>query len=145
MESLAKPIPNYVYALIRFKMPYKIDDIIPDTLLCPYGETNDVFLVGGLVQPGETLMAGAIHHCRHLVNFCLAPNDRLYLVKDLDGFMDHEPFKILLFFIDVHFSIFNVRARHYTFALVVDVADSKVPHQQNLRDVDFDDLGRPHH
>ena len=43
MESLAKPIPNYVYALIRFKMPYKIDDIIPDTLICPYGETNDVF------------------------------------------------------------------------------------------------------
>ncbi len=50
--------------------------------------------MGGLVQPGENLMAGAIRHCRHLVNFRLAQNDRLYIVKTMDVFMDHEHVKI---------------------------------------------------
>ena len=57
---------------------------------CHYGETNNAFLVGGLVHLSETLMASAIHYCRHLVNFGLEHNDRLYLVKTTDGFMDHE-------------------------------------------------------
>jgi hypothetical protein len=47
------------------------------------------FLLSVLVQPGETLMAGAIRHFRHLANFCLAQNDRLYLAKTMDDFMDH--------------------------------------------------------
>ena len=72
--------------------------IVHGTLLCHYGETNIVFLVGCLVQYGETLMAGVIRCCRHLVNLCLAQNDRLYLVKNMDGFMDHESFKYLFFF-----------------------------------------------
>jgi hypothetical protein len=41
-------------------------------------------------------MTGAIRHWRHLVNFRLAQNDRLYLVKAMDGFMDHE-FVIITF------------------------------------------------
>ena len=42
------------------------------TLIFNYGETNSAFLVGGLVKLGETQMGGAIGHCRHLVNLCLA-------------------------------------------------------------------------
>jgi len=77
----------------------KINGIVQDTLLCHYGETNYAFLVGGLVQLGKTLMPCAtIRHCRHLENFRLAHNDRLYLVKTMDDFMDHEPVEILLFF-----------------------------------------------
>ena len=72
-----------------------INDIVRGTLLCHYGATNDAFLVGGLVQPGETIMAGAIRHSRHLVNFRLAQNDRLYLVITMDGFTDHEAINIL--------------------------------------------------
>jgi hypothetical protein len=62
-------------------MSSKINGIVLGTILCHYGETNDAFLVGGLVQPDETLMASAIHYCRHLVNFQLAQNDHLYLAK----------------------------------------------------------------
>ena len=93
MESLVPPIFNYVYVLIRLKMPRIINGIVQDTQLCHYGDTNDAFLVGGLVQPGETLMTCAIRHCCHLVNFRPAHNDRLYLVKISDGFIDHEPIK----------------------------------------------------
>ena len=44
-------------------------------------------------------MGGAIGHCRHLVHFRLAQNDHLYLVKIMDGFMDHEPVKIIFFYL----------------------------------------------
>ena len=48
----------------------------------------------GLVQPCETLLEGAIRHCHHPVNFRLAKNGRLYLVKNMDAFMDPELVKI---------------------------------------------------
>jgi hypothetical protein len=69
MTSSVTPIPNHVYVVIRLKMVESVNSLVGTTLLCHYGETNDVFLVGGLVQPGKTLMARAIRHCRRLVNF----------------------------------------------------------------------------
>jgi len=69
--------------------------------------------MGGLVQPNKTLMARAIRHCRHLVNVRLAQNDRLYLVNNMDGFVDHEHVKKSIFF-DVLFGRFKLRARHHT-------------------------------
>jgi hypothetical protein len=62
-------------------------------------------------------MTGAIIHCRYLVNFRIAQNDRLYYVKALDAFMDHEPVKISICIIDVLFSRFKWRASHDTPAL----------------------------
>ena len=49
---------------------------IVGSLFCHYGETDDAFLNGGLIDPNETLMAGAIRHCRRLVDFRLRPNHR---------------------------------------------------------------------
>jgi hypothetical protein len=106
MDFSLPPIQNYVYVLILLKMFYKINGIVQGTLICLYGETSYAFTVRGLVQPCETLMASAICHCRHLVNFHLARNDRLYLVKTMDGFMDHEPVKISFFINDVLLSRF---------------------------------------
>jgi hypothetical protein len=97
MDFSVPPIPNNVCVPIRLKMPDKINGVAHVTLDCHYGETNDAFLVGGLVQLSETLMAGAIRHCRHLVSFRLTQNGRLYLVKIMDGFMDHEPLNLIYF------------------------------------------------
>ena len=80
--------------------------------------------MGGLFQPGETQNAGAIRHCRHLVNFCFAQNDRFYLIKTIVGFMDHEHVKRSVLIIDVIFNRFKWRARHHTPALAVVVTDS---------------------
>jgi hypothetical protein len=74
-------IPNYFYVVIRLKMAESVNSLIGTTLICHYGETNDVFPIGGLVQPGETLKAAAIRYCRHLVNFRIEQNDRLYIAK----------------------------------------------------------------
>ena len=89
-------------------MSVKINSIIHATLLCHYGDTNAALLVGGLVKPGETLMACAIRHCRHLVDFRIAHNARSYPLNTMNGFTDHEPLKTS-FFIDVLFSRFKWR------------------------------------
>ena len=72
-------------------------------LFCHYGETDDVFLIGGLVEPNDTLMASAICHCRRLDGFYLKPNHRLYLTRAIHGMVDHEPVKISIFVIDVFY------------------------------------------
>jgi len=89
------PVPNYVNVVIRFKMAKSGNNLVGSTLLCHYGETHDVFSIGGLVQPGENLAAAVVRHCRHLVNFRIEQNDRLYIAKEPDRFMDHEPIKII--------------------------------------------------
>ena len=76
------------------------------------------------MQSGETLTTATIRHCLHLVNFCIGQNDRLYIVKELDGFMDHEPIKITIFITNVLFNRLKWRARHRTPALVVAVTDN---------------------
>ena len=75
-------------------MVENVHSLLGTTVLCHYGETNGVFSIGCMVQLGETLTAVAIRHCRHLVNFLITQNDRLYIAKVLDGFMDHEPVKM---------------------------------------------------
>jgi hypothetical protein len=81
-------------------MAENINSLVGSTLLCHYGETHDAFLIGYLVQSGETLTTTSIRHCRHLVNFRIEQNDSLYIAKELDGFMDHEPIKITILISD---------------------------------------------
>jgi len=50
------PQSNYGYVIIRLKMIESINGIT-GSLFCYYGETDDAFFIGGLVEPTETLMA----------------------------------------------------------------------------------------
>jgi hypothetical protein len=78
------------------------DSMVASSLCCHYGDTYDVFLIGDLVQPRETLMACVIHHWRHVVNlFRFTQNSRLYLAKVFNRFMDNAPIKISIYVIDV--------------------------------------------
>ncbi len=70
-------------------------------LVCHHGISDNVYPIGGLVEPEETLMTNAIRHCRHLLNYFVKPNDRLYLTKVLSGFMNNEPVKISFYVTDV--------------------------------------------
>ncbi len=100
MASSMQPMPNYVYLIIRLNMSDTANSA-PGGFLCHYGENDDVFHTGGLVQSDETLMGTAIRHCRHLVNYHVRPNDRSYLAKMLNGFMNYEPLKICIYVTDV--------------------------------------------
>jgi hypothetical protein len=60
MASMVPPLPDYGYNVVRLKMAGTINSIVSNSLCCHYGEIGDVFLIGGVVQPFETLMASAI-------------------------------------------------------------------------------------
>jgi hypothetical protein len=87
---------------------------IAGSLFCHYGETDDAFLIGGLVEPKETLIASAIRHCRRLVDFSPRHNQRFYLAKVINGLVNHEPVKIYIYGIDVLYKDLAWRARHHT-------------------------------
>ncbi len=67
---------NYVFVIIRLKMSQNIN-ALSGGLLCHHGITDDVYPIGGLVEPDETLIASTIRHCRHLVIYCVKLDDRL--------------------------------------------------------------------
>jgi hypothetical protein len=101
MASSVPLVPNYVYVVIRLKMAESDNFLVGMTLLCHYGETNDIFPIGGLTQPCETLIVAVIRHCRHMVNFRIEQNDRLHIAKELNGFLDNEPVKITILITDI--------------------------------------------
>ena len=77
-----------MYVIIRLQMSENINGL-SGSLFCYYGETDDAFLIGGMVEPNETLMASAIRHCRRLVDFLLKPKHCLYLAKVSNGLVNH--------------------------------------------------------
>jgi hypothetical protein len=87
---------------------------IANSLFCHYDETDDAFLIGGLVEPNETLTASAIRHCILLVDFCPRPNQPFYVTKVINGMVNHEPDKISIYVIDVLYNGLCWRARHHT-------------------------------
>ncbi len=109
-------MPNYVYVIIRLRMSPAADPV-SGGLLCHHGVSDDVYTIGGLVEPDETLMGSAIRHCRHLVNHCVKPNDRLYLTKVLGDFMNHEPIKISIYVTHILSRDLRWRGRHSTRAI----------------------------
>ena len=118
MASSVPLVPNYVYDVIRLKMAESVNSLLGTKFFVITGK------LGGLVQQGETLTAATIQHCRHHVNFRLDHNDRLYIEKVVNGFMDHELVKITIIITDVLCGKLQWRARHHTPALVVAVIDS---------------------
>ena len=122
MATTTSSTPNYVYVIIRLKMSHSTN-AFSGGLLCHHGVSDDVYPIGGLVEPDETLMASAIRHCRHLANYCVKPNDRLYLTKVLNGFINHEPVKISIFVTDVLSRDLRWRGRHCTPAMPLRVVD----------------------
>ena len=104
---------QYVYVIIRLKMSESINGIA-GSLFCHYGETDDAFLIGGLIDHDETLTAGVVRHCKRLVGFNPGPGQRFYLAKAINGLVNHEPVKISIFVMDVLYTNLRWRARHHT-------------------------------
>ena len=93
-------------------MAESINSRVGTSLLCHYRGANDIFPIGGVVQPGETLTAATIRHCRHLVNFRIEHNDRLYIATKSNECMDHEPIKITICITNVLCGRLRIRNRN---------------------------------
>ena len=64
---------QYVYVIIRLKLSESINGIA-GSLFCHYGETDDAFLIGGLIDHDESLTTGVVRHCKRLVGFSPGPS-----------------------------------------------------------------------
>ena len=111
-------------------------DCLAVSLCCHYGEIDDDFLIGGVVEPIETLMARTIRHCIRLVDFRLKPNHRLYLAKVVHGLANHEPVKISIYVLDVSYKDLLWRARHHIPRMATHTID-------NLNDIEASYEGQP--
>ncbi len=70
---------EYAYVWLREKMDMQHNSSTSSSILCRYGDTNDVFHIGGLVGIGETPIAAGSQHYRGQINFVLVSHDRLCL------------------------------------------------------------------
>jgi len=91
-------------------------------------------------MPGGGILASAIRHCRHFVNFCISHNDQLYLIRLLDGNMDHDPIKISIFVILMScFKNLNGEVTLLLLYLLVTVVTNRmtkgIPHASSFRDL----------
>jgi len=57
MASIVQLVLEYAYILLRKKMEMQQNSLNSSTILCRYGDTNDVFPIGGLAAIGETPIA----------------------------------------------------------------------------------------
>jgi len=104
MSSSASTIPyvrDYVYIICRLTFTTDIKYLPPSSLFCHYGDTNDEFPIGGLVDIGETPIAAILRYFRELAGFRLANCFPMFPCNVIDGYKDHEPIKIRLCVIHV--------------------------------------------
>ncbi len=94
-------VRDYVYIVFRLKFLADIKSLAPSSLFCNYGDTNDVFPIGGLVDIGETPIDAILRYLRELAGFRLANGFPMFPCNAIDGSKDHEPVKIRLYVIDV--------------------------------------------
>ena len=102
-SSMASTIPlglENSYVLLREKMDMQHNSLISSAILCRYGDTNDVFHIGGLADIGETPIPSGSRHYHQLVNFVLKPHDHLCLLRVLKGVKDLMPSRILMYILD---------------------------------------------
>ncbi len=117
-------MPDCVYVIIRLKMSNNVN-FLNGSLSCHYGENDDVFSIGSLVEPDENLMGSAIRPCHQSVNHRIKPKDRVFMAKLLNSFMNYELVEISIYVIDVHFIDFIWRARHRTLAMSLQAVDHR--------------------
>ncbi len=74
MASTIPSAHDYVYIIVRLKFTEDIESLSPSSLFCHYGDSNDVFPIGGVVGIGETPIADVLRYLRELADFRLARN-----------------------------------------------------------------------
>ena len=69
IESTVTLVSEYVFVVIHSKMGIKQNSLTSLVILCRYGNTKDVFPIGGLVDIGETPIATGSRYRLQLIDF----------------------------------------------------------------------------
>jgi len=89
------------FIILRLKFTENNKSLALSSLFCHYGDTNNVFLIGGLVGIDETPIAATLRYLRELASFRLARNFPMSLCNVIAEYKEYEPIKINFFVIDV--------------------------------------------
>ena len=89
-------VREYVYILRKLTFIAYIKSLAPSSLFCHYGDTNDVFPIGGLIDIDETPIATILRYLRELAGFRLARIFPMFPCNVISGYKEHEPIKISL-------------------------------------------------
>ena len=101
MASTVPLVLEYAYILFRFKINMQQNSSTSSATLCRYGDTKDVFPIGGLADFGGTLIAAGSSYYRRLDNFVLKPHDHLCLFRVPKGLKYCIPLRISFYILDV--------------------------------------------
>jgi hypothetical protein len=101
VSSTVPSVRDYVYIICRLKFTEDIKSLAPSSLFCHYGDTNDVFPIGGLVDIDETPIVAILRYLRELTGFRLARNFPMFLCNVISGYKEHESIKINLYVTDM--------------------------------------------
>ncbi len=117
MASTSPSVRGYIYIICRLKFTEDIKSLAPSSLFCHYGETNDLFPIGGLVDIDETPIAASLRHLRELAGFRLAYGLPMFPCNSIDGYKDREPIRVRLYVTDVLWDHCRYRNSYNTLTL----------------------------
>ncbi len=80
---------DYVYIIVRLKFTKNNKSVSLSSLFCHYGDSNDVFLIGGLVSIGETPIATILRYLRELAGFRVARNFYMFLCNVISDYKEY--------------------------------------------------------
>jgi hypothetical protein len=108
--------PHYAYLIIRI-FPGNVPANL--AILCHYGETNDIFFPGGVVQLSSRNKTSTVHtfllkRLRQLLGFYQPFNQfsKIHLYWEQDVFDEYEPVKYYIYIIYVGFRDFIEKFRN---------------------------------
>jgi hypothetical protein len=101
MASVVPSAHEYVYIFVRVKFTEDIKSLAPSSLFCHYGDSNNVFPIGGLVGIGETPIAAVVRYLRELAGFRMARNFPMFICNVIPRYKEHKSIKINLLATDV--------------------------------------------
>ncbi len=85
MASIVQLVREYAYVLLHKKMGIRKNYLTSSTIICRYGDTEDLLLIGGLAAIGEAPIAAGSGHCRRLINFVLKTARSSLLIPSSKG------------------------------------------------------------
>jgi len=106
-----------LFIIVRLKFTEDIKSLAPSSLFYHYGNSNDVFPIGGLVGIGETPIATMLRYLRELAGFRVARNFPMFLYNVTSGYKEHEPIKIRLCVTDVLWDHLKYHNTYHTLTL----------------------------
>jgi hypothetical protein len=131
----------FIYNVVRLKFKEDIKSLASSSLFYHYGDSNDVFLIGGLVGIGGTPIATILRYLRELAGFRLARKFPMFVCNVISGNKEHEPIKISLFVIDILWDHLKYRNNYHASTMGNNILADKFTHTCANLEIQYGGIG----